>query len=176
MDKKIMISIFLFILFLGGLTLGSATGQGQKVSPTIKDSFAAKQINPFETWKVYFTVADPDGDIQSVFAIVDQPGAGQYPLSITRLKRGNQKEISGYIYLTNFGVDSALLNFTDLTLTIWVRDQSGNFSEPVRFPVSINARYTQEPPPAGEFVQEDLGPIMIRLRPSWGSAQLWPTE
>ena len=46
--------------------------------------------------------------MQSVFAIVDQPGAGPYPLSITRLKRGNQKEISGYIYLTNFGVDSAL--------------------------------------------------------------------
>jgi len=98
MYKNLMISIFLFVLFLGGLALGSAVGQGQNVAPMVRDSFAAKQIHTYETWKVYFTVADPDGDMQSVFAIVDQPGAGQYPLSITRLKRGNQKEISGYIY------------------------------------------------------------------------------
>ena len=31
MNKKLMISTFLFILFLGGLTLGSATGQEKKV-------------------------------------------------------------------------------------------------------------------------------------------------
>jgi hypothetical protein len=176
MNKKLMISTLLFIMFLGGLTLGSAVGQEKKAPPVVKDSFAAKQINPYETWKVYFNAADPDGDMLSVFAIIDSPGVGQYPLGITRLKRENQKEISGYVYLTTFGVHSSLLNFAHLTLTLWVRDKSGNFSEPVNFPLSINTTYIQESPPAGKFAQEDLGPIMIRLRPSWDSARFWPTE
>ena len=176
MNKKLMTLTLLFILFLGGLTLESAIGQEKKEPPRVKESFAAKEINPSETWKVYFNVADLDGDMLSVYAIIDQPGVGQYPLGITRLKRENQKEISGYVYLTTFGVNSALLNFTHLTLTIWVRDRSGNFSEPVSFPLSINTRYTQESPPAGKFAEEDLGPIMIHLRPGWNSAQFWKPE
>ena len=83
MNKKSMISTFLFILFLGGLTLGSAMGQDKTGKPIIQESFAAKQISPYETWKVYLHASDPDGNMRSIYAVVEQPGVGPYPATCT---------------------------------------------------------------------------------------------
>jgi len=163
MNKKLMISTFLFILLLGGLTLGSAIGQDKAGKPVIQDSFAAKQMSPYETWKVYFKASDPDGSMRNIYAVVDQAGVGPYPLSITRIKSENQKEFSGYVYLNSSGFDAGGLNYAIVNLTIWIQDRSGRFSEPVNFPLSLNNRYKQEPPPPGKFEENDLGPIMVRL-------------
>jgi hypothetical protein len=35
----------------------------------------------------------------------------------------------------------------------------------VVFPVTFQARYIQEPPPAGVFKEQALGPIMVNLHP-----------
>ena len=173
MNKKLMISALLFILLLGGLTLGSASGQDKTGKPIIQDSFAAKEISPYETWKVYLKASDPDGNMTNIFAVVEQPGIGPYPLSITRLKAEYQKEFSGYVYLNASGAYVGGLNFVNLTLTIWVQDRSGNFSESINFPVSLNNRYKQEPPPPGKFEENDLGPIMVNLRPLFDSSKPW---
>jgi hypothetical protein len=94
---------------------------------------------------------------------------GTYPVSITRIKEENQSSLSGYLYLN---VDAFRnLDFAELTLTVQVRDRSGQFSESVRFPLSFNARYSQEPPPEGVFQETDLGPIMIDLRPAGGGGR-----
>jgi hypothetical protein len=87
-------------------------------------------------------------------------------VGITRIKEGNQKELSGYLFLDIS--TQAKLDFVEITLTVQIRDRSGQVSKPVEFPLSINSRNTQEPPPAGVFQENKLGPIMIQLRPVGG--------
>ena len=176
MKKNLIISTLLVILFLGGLTFGTAWGQDKGGKPVIHESFAGKEISPYETWKIYLKVSDPDGNMRSIFAVVDQAGVGQYPLGITRLKKGKEKEFLGYLYLNSIGSNPSLLNFAHLNLTLWVKDRSGNFSDPVSFPLSYNVRFAQESPPQGKFQEDDLGPIMIHLVPVSNSARLWLNE
>jgi hypothetical protein len=176
MNKKRMISTFLFVLFVAGLALGSALAQDKAAKPVIVESFAAKQVSPYETWKIYVKGSHPEGGMRNIFAVVEQAGAGTYPVSITRLKKENEKDFSGYFYLNSAGASTSALSFVELNLTLWVQDRAGNFSEPATFPLSLNPRFAQAAPPEGKFREENLGPIMIRLRPVSDSARLWPNE
>jgi hypothetical protein len=111
---------------------------------------------------VYLKASDPNGQMKNIVEEVFQPGVG-YALGNTKIKEENQKEFSGYVYLNTLSGGSAL-NFSTLTLTIWIQDRSGNFSNPVVFPLEFNSRYIQQAPPAGVFEGKDLGPIMVTLR------------
>ncbi len=163
MDKKILAAGFVFLcLTIGYTTLARADVTGKTV-PVINQSFASTQVWPGETWKVYLNASDPNGEMKNIFAVVEQPGLGPYPLRIIRIKKENQKDMSGYVYLVT-STPYYSLNFTNLTLTIWVQDQSGNFSAPVTLPLSINSRYTQEAAPSGVYKEQDLGPVMVSLR------------
>lgn len=130
--------------------------------PKIIQSFASSKIRPGDIWKVYLKAMAPDGFIKAVFTLIEQPGVGEYPVSITRIKKESRKESSGYIYLNTATPDN--LNFVNVTATIQIQDNYGRFSEPVAFPLSFHSRYTQETPPPGVFKDEDLGPIMVHLR------------
>lgn len=130
--------------------------------PVINQSFASPQISPGKTWKVYLKASDADGDMKEFVCTIHQPGVGTYPVSITRIREGNQENLSGYLYLV---VDAFRnLDFVELTLTVQVRDRAGQLSEPAKFSLSINSRYAQEAPPEGAFQENNLGPIMIQLR------------
>ena len=162
--KRIITAVGLafLCLIIGYAPLARADVAGNTV-PVIKEAFASTHVWPGETWKVYLNASDPNGDMKNIFAVVEQPGLGPYPLRIIRVRKENQKEMSGYVYLvTSTPYDS--LNFINLTLTIWVQDQSGNFSAPVTLPLSINSRYTQEAAPPGVYKEQDLGPVMVNLR------------
>ncbi len=140
-----------------------------QAAPVISQSFASPQIAPGKVWKVYLKASDANGDMKEFVCTIQQPGVGTYPVSITQIKEENQSSLSGYLYLN---VDAFRnLDFVELTLTVQVRDRSGQFSESVRFPLSINSRYSQEPPPEGVFQETDLGPIMIDLRPAGGGGR-----
>lgn len=138
------------------------TAKPPQAAPVISQSFASPQIAPGRVWKVFLKASDADGDMKEFVCIIHQPGVGTYPVSITRIREGNQKSLSGYLYLNVNAFRN--LDFVELTLTVQVKDRAGNFSEPVKFPLSINSRYAQETPPEGVFQENNLGPIMIDLR------------
>jgi hypothetical protein len=138
-------------------------GVDAKVGPVITQSFASKEIRAGETWKIYLNVSSPEADIKNIFALVDQPGVGEYPVSIIRIKEQNQKELSGYIYLNAYN-SYYVLQFIPLKLTVQVQDRAGHFSEPVIFPLFIQSRAVQEAPPQGVFKEQELGPIMVTLQ------------
>ena len=161
-NKILAVSFVLLCLVIGYATLARAEVAGKAV-PVITQSFASTKVWPGETWKVYLNISDPDGEMKYIFATVEQPGVGQYPLSIIRVKGGNRKEMSGYLFLVT-ATPWYPLDFVNLTLTIEAQDRSGTFSQPVAFPLSINSRYTQEAAPQGVFKEQDLGPVMVRLR------------
>ena len=98
-----------------------------------------------------------------IFATISQPGVGVYPVSITRIKEENQKELSGYLYLNTAPARQTNFFNQTLTLTVSIKDEKG-FSESAVFPLSFKANPAQEAPPEGVFKEQDLGPIMGALR------------
>ena len=135
-----------------------------KEVPVITNSYASKEIRPGDTWKIYLIASDADGDMKNIICTIDQPGVGVYPVSFTKIKEENGKELSGYLYLNTLVVNAGKLNYVKLTLKIQIEDKSGHFSEPAVFPLSFNSHSTQEAPPKGVFQEKDLGPIMVTLQ------------
>ena len=167
MNKKILaVMLVLLSIGVGYVPVAGATAS-EKATPIINQSFASMDVRPGDLWKVYLEVSDPNGEMKNIYAMVTQPGVGQYPVSIIRVKNGERKELSGYIYL-NTSSSNFPLDFVTLTLTVQVQDSSGTFSEPALFQLEMNSRYSQEAPPQGVFKEEALGPIMIQLRTPGG--------
>jgi hypothetical protein len=172
MNKKILAVFVILFLAMGFSTLMAAEvreGVDVKAVPVITQSFASKEVRGGDTWKVYLNVSDPDGGFKNIFAVVDQLGVGEYPVSIIRIQGQNHKELSGYIYL-NTWTPYATLEFVPLKLTVQIQDRAGHFSPPVVFPLFIQSRATQEAPPQGVFKEEDLGPVMVELHGILGGA------
>jgi hypothetical protein len=166
--KKILFQVVLLSLALGafGCTglepIETREAIYGKASPLIHKSYAATQIWPGDTWKVYLIASDPDGDMKNLVCTIDQPGVGVYPVSLTRIAEGHRKEISGYLHLNTMSFES--LTFVTLNLTVQVQDMAGHYSQPAAFSLLLSPYGQQEPPPPGVFQEVNLGPIMIRLR------------
>ena len=167
MNKKILAGLLMAL----GMTLysgisGAAEKAEGKVAPTITASFAASEITPGATWKIYLKASAPDGDMRYIVATVKQAGAGVSPVSFTRIREENRKELSGYVYVNTLsGSNYSSLLYYGLTLTIWIQDRGGNFSNPVEVPLTFGSRVeAQAAPPAGAYKEQDLGPIMVPLR------------
>ena len=135
-----------------------------KSIPEITQSFASPQLRPGDTWKIYLKASDPDGDMKNLYAVVFQPGMGSYPLSITKIKEGEGKELSGYFYL--YTGNEPAMHFVNLILTVHIQDKAGHFSKPAVFPLGFYPGSVQQTPPTGVFQEKDLGPIMVTLRAS----------
>jgi hypothetical protein len=163
MKRTIIAAGGVFLCLMIGYAPLARADEAGKTTPVIKQTFASTHVWPGETWKVYLNASEPNGEMKNIYAAVEQPGLGPYPLRIIRVRKENQKEMSGYIYLVTSNPWYSL-NFTHLTLTIWIQDHSGNFSAPVTLPLSINSRYTQEAAPPGVYKEQNLGPVMISLR------------
>lgn len=167
MSEKILslFALFCFAMGCAGLEpMQVREAKYGKAVPVLHQSFASKQLRPGDTWKVYLQAADPDGDMKNIVCTIDQPGVGGYPVSITRIKDDNRKELSGYIYLNTFTGSLKQLEFVNLILTVQIEDMAGHLSKPAVFPLSFSSRFMQEPPPPGTFQEKDLGPIMIDLK------------
>ena len=171
MSKRIWVMVLGFLGLAIGyapLQAGGAQGDltGKEVPMIISGSFASKELIPGDTWKVYLKASDSDGEMRYIVSEVYQPGWGDYPISRTRIRAENRRELDGYIYLNTLVPGGyAFLNFYTFRVTVQIQDKAGNFSKPVEFPVTFNARAIQDQPPAGVFKENDLGPILVQLHP-----------
>ncbi len=171
MVKKLFAVIGLLFLVTGCATLAPLEVKEEKYGkslPTIAQSYAAPTIRPGDTWKVYLRASDPDGDMHNLYATVFQYGMGTYPLSITRIKKGEEKDLSGYFFL-NTGNESAM-HFVNLILTVQIQDKGGHFSAPAVFPLAFNSGAAPQTSPSGIFSEKNLGPIMVTIRSSANDA------
>jgi hypothetical protein len=168
MKNKIVAGLIILLLTAGCATLMSFEEKEKvygKETPVISESYASKQINPGDTWKVYLKASDPDGDMDSIVAVINMVGSGTHPVSFTRIMDGSRKNLSGYLSLSTINPSGdAWLNNLTLTLTVQIKDRVGHLSQPATFTLEFNRRYSQEPPPPGVFPEQYLGPIMITLR------------
>jgi hypothetical protein len=79
--------------------------------------------------------------------------------------------LSGYVFLNTAGpYGVSWLYSYSLTIMVQIKDKAGHYSNPVFFHVSFDNRYTQQPPPPGVFRENNLGPVLVELRPIDGGA------
>lgn len=163
MNKKVFAAAFTFLfLAIGYATLTSAEVSRQAI-PIFTQSFASQEIRPGDTWKIYINASDSSGKMKYIYAEIHQPGGLPYPVSMTRIRPENRKELSGYIYLNTITAGRPM-DFVILKLVVHLGDGAGNFSEPAIFPLEFSPRAVQSSVPAGAFKENNLGPVMIRLR------------
>ncbi len=167
MNKKL--AFVLGFLLVGFLGMNDSLKNAYAVEgPIITGSFVQKELRPGDTLKVYLKASSADSRMKAIFVTVEQAGGGVYPVSITRIKGDQQKELSGYLYFSTITTVGHSSDFVPLKLIVQIQDNRGRLSEPVVFSVDFKPRVSAENPPAGIFAETELGPIMIRLHPILG--------
>ncbi len=162
----VLCAVFLLI-GCAAMQANEASPQALSARPIITQAYASPVMRTGDTWQVYLNASDPNGDMRYIVATVDQMGrgGGGYPPSFTRIRKGDNQKLSGYIYLNTVMNVQQGLEFTNLTLTVQIKDRNGNMSNPVSFPLHFQLSAVQPPPPPGTFEDHDLGPVMIQIQP-----------
>jgi hypothetical protein len=169
MRTKLAVSGMILVAIVGCAHMGGIEEKEKiygKNPPVIEQSFASDQLKPGDQWKIYVLASDPDGEMETIIAVVEQAGIGSYPVSLTKIREENKKKLSGYVYLNTMGYD--FLFDQELTVSIQIRDKAGHTSKSVTHSVLFSGRQTPKSPPVGIFEEKELGPIMVVLRPIGG--------
>ena len=142
-----------------------------KAVPVITEAFASKQVSSGETWRVYINASDVDGDMDQIYC--SHGPTRSVPLISFRLYKDRARSAEESIRISEFG-HLWPIPFSDIYLTLSIRDKAGHFSAPATFPLNIiqpsgkEKEIGQEDPPRGTFQDKSLGPIMIVLHSDIG--------
>jgi hypothetical protein len=134
--------------------------------PVIIHWHASEELHHGDIWNIYLEARDPDGDMREFVCIFDQLGYGSYPSVYVVIKKRHRKELKGYLrFFSTAGHGLSLPEWTQLSLTVFIRDKGGNTSNKVVFPLVLSRGSKQEPPPPpfdrGQL--DKLGTIMVEL-------------
>jgi hypothetical protein len=117
--------------------------------PVITHWFASEELHHGDTWNIYVEANDPDGDMRGFVGILDQVGYGGYSSSYVRIKARHREELKGYlVFFSSAGEGFFLAEWTQLKLTLFIRDKGGNASNKVVFPLVLSRGARQGAPPS----------------------------
>jgi hypothetical protein len=116
--------------------------------PELLGYYAAKEVDPGETWNIYLKAKDVDGDMKYIVAVLFMEGEGDYAPSEIWLKGEKRSELEGYIFLNTPADDTLVTQMDTLTLSIYIRDWAGNKSQTVKLPLSFEPGRVPEKVPA----------------------------
>jgi hypothetical protein len=68
------------------MTNGYAQTKGELI---VNFAYAPEKIQQGDTWKIYLSVTDPEGNMHQVACRVEQPGESYYKPTFVYLKKGN---------------------------------------------------------------------------------------
>lgn len=162
--KILLVLVFCFPLwgFVRLKNYDSDTKGQQGESPVILDWYAASQIHPGGTWRVYLRARDKDGDMKDITTMLVQPGAGFSPTEFTRLNGQDRNEFVGYLFMRTPPSQSLLGD--KFKLRVFVRDREGNRSKAVYLPLAFSLRPQKPIPDKWQHASKHrLGVIPIEL-------------
>lgn len=134
--------------------------------PVIAHWFASKEISHGDIWKIYLDAHDPDGDMRQFVCAFTQVGYGPYPSEYVIIKKQHRERMKGYLVFPSYvGAGRLVSEWTQLSLTIYIRDKGGNTSNKVVFPLVLSRGARQGPPPSPFDIGEldKLGTIPVEL-------------
>ena len=146
--KIVLILSLMALLFVmvGCTSLAERQTEPAGSPPVITHSFAAEKLSHGDIWKVYLEANDPDGDMRRIVYSISKGGSGHGFRSFV-IKKGNRAGLLGYLDCSFSSPVTAVAEWTELTLTLYIRDKGGNSSNKVVFPLALTRGVKQEPPP-----------------------------
>jgi len=167
--KRFIAVVFIGVLVALSMRIGNSSSLSEWLTkpggspPVITHWYAVEELEQGDIWKIYLEAKDPDGDMIHFDALVYQLGYGSYAPDYVVVKKEHRGEMRGYL---RFFSSVSLPEFTQVTVTIFIRDKGANKSNKVVLPLEFTQGAKQEPPPppfdAGPL--DNLGTIMIDLR------------
>lgn len=112
--------------------------------PVITHSFAVEKLSHGDTWKIYLEAEDPDGDMRTIKYSIR---GSRHGFKSFVIKKGNRARLLGYLDGFFSSPTTAVAEWTELTLTLYIRDKRGNTSNKVVFPLALTRGVKQGPPP-----------------------------
>jgi hypothetical protein len=138
-------------------------------APIITHAFAADKGHYGYIWKIYIEAEEPDGDMDKIAVVVDQPGYGYYPTDWIILKPQYREHLIGYLqWNTSSSKTSNLPEWTQINVKVSIFDKAGNESNEVIFPFTFesgvkNQYQYQLPAPFDKGNIPRIGHIMVDL-------------
>jgi hypothetical protein len=109
-------------------------------APIITHAFAVEKGHYGYIWKIYIEAEDPDGDMEKIAVVVDQPGYGCYPTDWIILKPRCREHLIGYLqWNTSSSKASYLPEWTQINVKVSIFDKAGNESNEVIFPFTFES-------------------------------------
>jgi hypothetical protein len=117
---------------------------------------------PGDTWKIYLKAEDPDGDMRTIKYSIrgSRHGFRSYVI-----KKRNRAGLLGYLDGFFSSPVTAVAEWTELTLTLYIRDKRGNTSDKVVFPLALTrgVKHGPPPPPFDRGGLKGLGVFWVKL-------------
>lgn len=168
---------FIAVVFIGlFIALPMRMGNSESLSewlrkpkgspPVITHWYASEKLHHGDIWRIYIEAKDPDGDMRQFVCVFDQPGYGYHNPGYVIIKKRHRGEMMGYLrFFSNLGRGHSLPEWTQVSVTIYIRDKGWNTSNELVLPLEFSRGSKQEPPPspfdAGKL--DNLGTITVDL-------------
>ncbi|UCG13554.1 MAG: hypothetical protein JSU72_03485 [Deltaproteobacteria bacterium] len=131
--------------------------------PVIVDHYAAKEISPGNSWRVYLRAKQGDGAMKHIVAIVTQRGRGPYATCFIAIKPEESKQFAGFFFLRT--PPNPNLTQDQFTMKVRVSDCQGNETEPLEFTLNFELGASQVVPDSWKPVADHkLGALMIDIK------------
>jgi hypothetical protein len=143
---KLMLVLLSFCLIFV-VTSPRGYAQTKDIPSVITFSQAQEKVHQGDVWKIYVSATDPEGSmmkIVSTFRIM--AGASRFRPSIIYLKKGMEKQFSGYFaFYTGSGTDWSGEEFI---LELAILDRAGNVKGSISFPIEFDGGESMKPLPS----------------------------
>jgi len=128
---KAFIVLSLFSIFTGLMTIRRAQSEEDLI---VNFAYAPEKIRQGDIWKIYLSVTDPEGRMQQVVCRVEQQGESYHKPSLNFLKKGMEKQFTGYfaVYTNSF------YELNDFVLALNILDRDGNVRKTLHFPLEFD--------------------------------------
>lgn len=168
--KKIAAVVIIGVLVALPMKAGDSKSLGEWLikpggsPPVITHWFASEELSHRDIWKIYLEAHDPDGDMRQFVAAFWQIAYGHYSSEYVVIKKRHRERMKGYLRFPSY-LGDRLDEWTQLRLTVYIRDKGGNTSNKVVLPLMLSrgAKQGSPPPPFDTGDLDKLGTIPVEL-------------
>ncbi|MGA2318138.1 MAG: hypothetical protein ABSG71_17415 [Thermodesulfobacteriota bacterium] len=145
-------------IIIGFKTPSQAQTKGELI---VNFAYAPEKIRQGDTWKIYLSVIDPEGNMHQVVCRIEQPGESYFKPSLIYLKRGMEKQFTGYFALYT----QTFYELDDFVLALSILDRAGNVRKTLRFPLEFDGGEPMKPLPPD--IERDLNRRIGMIDVDW---------
>jgi hypothetical protein len=141
---------------------GWPTQAGTGTPPVIEAYYAPQSFAAGDTVKIFLRAKDPDRDMLYIACLPSETGYGPLDETEIPLTGNNRTEFAGYVSMLIPIFDPFEAAGINLSITILIRDQGGNASQPIQLSLTVSGSSGGAIPPQWQdAANHRLGDIPI---------------